>query len=148
MADESEFRIEGDEFPPTSIRGASETLEPIDNPQFDKYKLTLSGSDKNAPPFDALRPGNWRRTVNGGLVDLSGNGSVVSIDAISELAYRTLGGSPAPSPQRTPVTGSSRTDGAHTFYRPHFPTMGLISKSMDTDEYGAVCGWQAEFEEI
>lgn len=147
MAGESELRIAGDEFPPTSVRGVTETLEPIDNPQFDKYRLTIQASDKNSPAFDALRVGSWRRTVNGGLVDLSGNGSVVSIDAISELAYRT-GGSPAATPQRTPVTGSSRTDGAFTYYRPHFPTMAVISKSMDTDEYGAIVSWQAEFEEI
>jgi hypothetical protein len=147
MAGESELRISGDEFPPTSVRGVTETLKPIDNPQFDKYSLSIQCSDKNAPPFDGLREGNWRRTVNGGLVDLSGNGSVVSIDAISELAYRT-GGSPAATPRRTPVSGSSRTDGDFTFYRPHFPAMGLISMSMDTDEYGAVVKWQAVFEEI
>lgn len=140
--DETELVISGDGMPPTSVRGISETLEPIDNPQFDKYRLTLSCSDKNAPAFDHLRVGNWRRTVNGGLVDLSGNGSVVTVDCVSELAYKT-GGSPA----RTPVAGSSRTADGFAFYRPQL-IVGLTSKSMDTDEYGAVCGWQAAFEEI
>jgi hypothetical protein len=146
MAGESELRIGGAEFPPTSVRGVSETLEPIDGVPFDKYRLTLQCSDMNSPAFDALRVGIWRRTVNGGLVDLSGIGSTVTIDCISELAYLTAG-SPAPTPQRTAVGGSSRTSGAWTYYRPQL-TVGLISKSQETDEYGAVCGWQAEFEEI
>ena len=146
MAGETELVISGDGMPPTSARGITESLA-INNPQFDKYTLTISCADMNAPAFDALRPGVWRRTVNGGLVDLSGNGSIVTVDCVSELAYKTTGGSPAPSPQRTPVTGSSRTNGLFTFYRPQL-VVGVISKSMETDEYGAVCSWQAEFEEI
>lgn len=145
MAGESELRIDGAEFPPTSIRGAVETLEAIEGP-FDKYRVTISCSDINAPAFDSLRPGLWRRTVNGGLIDLSGNGSVVTLDCISELAYRTAG-SPAPSPQRTPVAGSSRVSGDFTYYRPQL-TAGLIGKSQETDEYGAVTSHQAVFEEI
>ena len=146
MANETEFVISGEGMPPTAVRGITETLEPIDNPQFDKYRLTVSCSDKNAPAFDKLRTGNWRRTVNGGLIDLSGNGSVVTIGCMSELAYLTAG-SPAPVPERSVVSGSSRTDGDYTFYRPEL-TMGLFSKSQDTDEYGAVVRWQAVFEEI
>lgn len=146
MSDDTELVISGQGMPPTSVRGISETLEPVDNPLFDKYRITLQCSDKNAPAFDSLRVGMWRRTVNGGLVDLGGFGSVVTIDCISELAY-LAGGSPAPTPQRTAVTGSSRTVDGHTFYRPQL-VCGLISKSQETDEYGAVCGWQAVFEEI
>lgn len=146
MAGETELIISGDGMPPTAVRGISETLEPINNPQFDKYQLTISCSDKNAPAFDKLRVGNWRRTVNGGLVDLSGNGSVVTIGCMSELAYLTAG-SPTPQPERNAVSGSSRTDGDYTFYRPEL-IMGLISKSQDTNEYGAVVNWQAVFEEI
>jgi hypothetical protein len=147
MAGETELVISGDGMPPTSVRGISETLEPINNPQFDKYRLTIQCSDMNAPAFDALRIGSWRRTVNGGLIDLSGNGSIVTVDCVSELAYKTLGGSPAPEPQRTAVSGSSRNSGNFTFYRPQL-VVGLISKSQQTDEYGAVVQWQAEFEEI
>lgn len=142
----SELVISGDGMPETAVRGIQETLEPIDNAMFDKYRLTISCSDINAPAFDALRVGLWRRTVNGGAVDLSGVGSVVTIDCISELSYLTAG-SPAPTPQRTPVSDSSRTSGAYTFYRPQL-TVGLISKSQETDEYGAICSWSAEFEEI
>lgn len=147
MADESELRIEGDELPPTSVRGASETLEPIDNPQFDKYRLTLQFSDKNATALDALRIGNWRRTVNGGLVDLSGNGSVVTIDCISELAGKLAGSPPSFTPRRSVVSGSGRSADGYYFYRPQM-TVGFIGWSQQTDEYGAVVSTQAEFEEI
>lgn len=133
-------------MPETAIRGITETLEPIDNPQFDKYRLTLSFSDINSPAFDNLRIGNWRRTVNGGLVDLSGNGSIVTVGCITELAYKD-GGSPASGPNRPVVSGSSRTVDGMVFYRPEL-TVGLISKSQETDEYGAVSQSQATFEEI
>lgn len=146
MAGETELVISGDGMPPTSVRGITETLEPIDNPQFDKYRLTIQCSDLNSPAFDPLRVGNWRRTVNGGLIDLSGNGSVLTVGCISELVYLTAS-SPASGPQRTAVSGSSRTFGAYTAYRPEL-TVGLISKSQETDEYGAVVQWTAEFEEI
>lgn len=147
MAGESELRIEGDEFPPTSVRGVSETLAPIGNPQFDKYRVTIQCSDKNSPAFDALRVGNWKRTVNGGLIDLSGNGSTVTIDCISELAGKLAGSPLSYTPVRTVVSGSGRTVDGFYYYRPQL-TVGLISKSMDTDEYGAIVQWQAEFEEI
>lgn len=147
MADETELVISGDGMPSTSVRGITETLEPIDNPQFDKYRLTISCSDMNAPAFDAVRVGSWKRTVNGGFVDLSGNGSVLTVDCLSELAYKTTGGSPAPGPQRAVVSGSSRTSGDFTFYRPQL-TIGVTAKTQETDEYGAVVQWQLEGEEI
>lgn len=145
MAGETELVISGDGMPPTAVRGITESLE-ISNPQFDKYTLTISCADKNAPAFDALRVGNWRRTVNGGLVDLSGNGSIVIVQCMSELAYKAAG-SPASGPNRPVVSGSSRTVDGYVFYRPEL-TMGLVSKSQETDEYGAVCSWQLELEEI
>lgn len=135
--------ISGEGMSPFSVRGITESLEPIDNPQFDKYRLVLTCTDIEAPAFDALKIGNWRRTVNGGLVLLSSNGSTVTVDCISELSYKTSGGSPA----RTVVPGSSRVSGSHTFYRPRL-TVGLIRKSQETDEYGRIVSWVAEFEEI
>lgn len=147
MADETELVISGEGMPPTSVRGITETLEPIDNPLFDKYRLSLSCADKNAPAFDALRVGVWRRTVNGGLVDLSGNGSIVTVDCISELAGKLTGSPPAYTPNRTVVSGSGRTADGYYFYRPQL-VVGLVSKSQETDEYGAITQWEAEFEEI
>lgn len=146
MAGESELRIAGDELPPTSVRGVTESLE-ISNPQFDKYRLTISAADKNVPAFDSLRPGVWMRTVNGGLVDLSGNGSIVTVDCISELAGKLVGSPPAYTPSRAVVTGSGRAADGYYFYRPQL-TVGFVGWSQETDEYGAVTSWQAEFEEI
>jgi hypothetical protein len=67
----------------------------------------------------------------------------VTVGCISELSYLTAGGSPA----RTPVTGSSRTEGAYTFYRPSL-TMRVVTFSQDTDEYGAETSWSLELEEV
>lgn len=147
MAGESELRFDGAELPPTSVRGVTESLGPIDNTQFDKYRLTIQFSDKNAPALDALRPGNWRRTVNGGLVDLSGNGSVVVVDCITELAGKLVGSPPSFTPSRTIVSGSGRTVDGFYYYRPQL-TVGFMGWSMDTDEYGAAVSASAEFEEI
>lgn len=146
MAGETELVISGDGMPPTAVRGIVETLAPIANPMFDKYRLTISCSDMNAPAFDAVRVGLWKRTVNGGLIDLSGAGTVLTVDCVSELAYKT-GGSPAAGPQRTAVSGSSREADGFTFYRPQL-TMGVVAKSQETNEYGAVVSWIIELEEI
>lgn len=145
MAGETELVISGDGMPSTAVRGITETLDPVDNPQFDKYRLTISCSDLNSPAFDAVRIGNWRRTVNGGLIDLSGHGSTLIVDCVSELAYAE-GVSPS-GPQRTVVDGSERTRDGFVFYRPRL-TVGVIRKTMETDEYGAVVSWTLEAEEI
>lgn len=143
MADETLLVISGDGMPPYSVRGISETLEPVEPAFFDKYKLTLTCSDIESPAFDALRVGLWKRTVNGELIDLAGRGSTVTVDCISELAYKTSGGSPS----RTVVSGSSRTSGDFTLYRPEL-TMGVVAKTQQTDEYGAVVAWTLELAEI
>jgi hypothetical protein len=125
-----------------SARGLKQTLAPI-------------GAD--VPP---------RRTINGGLVDLSApqfkkyaseiacedqqapaldgiwKGQQLTVDCVSELSYLTLGG----TPQRTVVAGSSRTVGAFTFYRPQL-AMRVMDFSTTTDEWGAQVGWKLSLEE-
>lgn len=145
MSGETELVISGDGMPATAVRGITETLAQIDGGIFQKYRLTLSCSDMNSPAIDALWAGDWRRTVNGDLIDLSGIGSTVTVDCISELCYAA--GSPASGPRRTVVSGSSRTVDGFVFYRPQL-TMGVVAKSQQTDEYGAVVGWQIDLEEI
>lgn len=110
---------------------------------------------------------NQRRTVNGGLKDLSftgfqkyqsqitGNdqkvpicdgvwpGKLVTVDCIAELSYVTAGG----AAQRTVVDGSSYTEGLITFYRPRLAMM-VVSLNMQTDEYGAIIGWTLNLEEV
>jgi hypothetical protein len=141
MADESLLVISGEGTPPYSIRGLTQSLEPIDAassyrrtvngnlrdlslPQFRKYKSTISCDDLDAPAFDALPIG-----------------AVVTVDCVAELAYRTIGG----SPQRTVV--ASRTIAEWTYYRPRMVMM-VTARSQETDEYGAAVSWSLELEEV
>ena len=129
--------------PPYSARGLTQTLTPIQ------------------------AAANYRRTVNGSLVDLSLEqfrkyastiscedqeapsmdavpiGAVVEVDCVAELGYLTTGGAPA----KPVVTGSSRVSGEHTYYRPKL-TMMVTGKSRETNEWGAAVSWSVELEEV
>ena len=135
--------LSGIAVPPYSARGASQTLEPIQGSQqlrrtingelidisraeFRKYRSTISCADQQPPAIDGVWPGR-----------------VLTMGCISELSYLTAGGVPA----RPVVAGSSRTEGAYTFYRPSF-TMRVVSFSQDSDEYGAEVSWSLELEEV
>jgi len=135
--------LSGMGVPPYSARGASQTLEPIQaaqqlrrtingdlidlsRPEFRKYRWTISCADQQPPAVDGVWPGR-----------------VVTVDCISELSYRTSGGAPS----RPVVSGSSRTEGDYTLYRPSL-TMRVVSFSQDTDEYGATVSWSLELEEV
>ena len=147
MADETDLVISSDGMPASAVRGIIQTLEPI------------------------AAAANLRRTVNGGLADLSSSdlkkyrsvitcadvnspafdavdkGDTLTIDCVAELAYLTPVGSPAYTPSRTAVSGSERTLDGFTFYRPRL-TMMVFGKSQETDEYGKVISWSLELEEI
>ena len=128
---------------PYSARGASQTLEPIGSSQqlrrtingelidisraeFRKYRSTISCVDQQPPAIDGVWPGR-----------------VLTVGCISELSYLTAGGAPA----RPLVSGSSRTEGDYTFYRPSL-TMRVVAFSQDTDEYGAAVSWSLQLEEV
>jgi hypothetical protein len=134
--------ISGDGMPPYAVRNISQTLEPIDAAkslrrtvngrqvnvaaeQFRLYKSTISCTDQQPPAFDNVWPGD-----------------VLTVDCVKELSYKTAGG----SPQRTVVSGSSRTEGDFTFYRPQL-TMVVQSKSESTEEYSADNPWTIDLEE-
>jgi hypothetical protein len=133
------------EFPIGSARGINQTLEHIgqassfrrtingdlvcvSSPLFQKYRSTITCSDINAPTLDGVWP----------------DGTEVTVDCIAELSYPT-----GESPQRSVVSGSSRTDedGDFTFYRPQL-TMMVLGYSVQSDEYGARTGWTLNLEEI
>jgi hypothetical protein len=143
VADETVLALSGEGIPPYSVRGVTETLEPIEAAgpmrrtvngtlvslsaaQFAKYRWAITCSDVQSPAFDAIWPGD-----------------TVTVDCISELGYKTSGGSPA----RTVVSGSSWVQGAHTYYRPQLIIM-ITAKNQETDEYGAVVSWSLEGEEL
>ena len=70
-------------------------------------------------------------------------GAVVIVDCVAELSYVTSGG----SPDRTVVSGSSRTEGSFTYYRPQL-TMMVTRFNVNTDEWKAVVGWDMTLEEV
>ena len=135
--------LSGIGVPPYSARGASQTLEPIGSSQqlrrtingelidisraeFRKYRSTISCVDQQPPAIDGVWPGR-----------------VLTVGCISELSYLTAGGAPA----RPLGSGSSRTEGDYTFYRPSL-TMRVVAFSQDTDEYGAAVFWSLQLEEV
>jgi hypothetical protein len=140
-SDDTLLVLTGIGIPDYSARGLSQTLQPI-----------------NAAA-------QARRTINGGLVDLSFDqfrkyqssiscsdqqapaidgimpGAMVTVECVSELCYPTGG-----TPSRTAVPGSTRVVGAFTFYRPILSMM-VMQYNTQTDEYGAVIQWQLDLEE-
>jgi hypothetical protein len=131
---------------PYSARGLKGTLAPID---------AAKGSDK------------LRRTVNGGLIDVSAPqmrkyrleiagsdqappaldgvwvGMEVLVDCHVELAYLTAGGSAG----RSPVTGSERVEGEYTYYRPQL-SMRVVELQVERSEWEASVDWSLTLEEI
>jgi len=143
MANETLLSLSGPGVAPYSARGLSQSLEPIDAAanirrtinaslrdfsavQFRKYKSTISCTDQLAPALDGIWPGMQ-----------------LTVDCVAELSYKTSGG----SPERSVVTGSSRTEGAYTYYRPRL-TMLVISFNQNEDEYARQVGWTLELEEV
>lgn len=143
MADTTLLTLSGMDVTPYSARGLSQSLTPIEAASnlrrnwngtlinlslsaFRKYRSTITGEDQQPPAVDGV----WQ-------------GTIVTVGCISELSYKTLGGTPA----RPVVAGSSRVDGDFTFYRPEL-TMMVLAFDIDTDEYEAVVGWSMELEEV
>lgn len=89
-----------------------------------KYKTTITCTDTNPPAIDGIFPGQ-----------------VVVIECIAELSYLSGG-----SPNRPVVSGSQRTEGLHTKYRPSL-TMMITNVSVSKDEFGAVTAWEIDAEE-
>lgn len=143
MANETLLVLSGQGVAPYSARGLTQTLEPIQSaantrrsingslkdlsqPQFRKYSSTITGNDQLAPAVDGLMPG-----------------AALTVDCIAELSYKTSGGSPS----RPVVPGSSRTDGAYTYYRPRLTMKVVSGPSMTEDEYGRQVQWSLQLEE-
>jgi hypothetical protein len=144
MANETLLVISGEGVAPWSARGIKQSLTPIDaakkfrrtvnmelvtlSPPAArlKYVSKISCEDTAPPAFDALEIGD-----------------VITVDCISELSYKTLGGSPA----KTVVSGSSRVEGAYTRYRPQI-TFKIVDKNQDQDEWDAKVSWGLDLEEV
>ena len=140
--DPTVLRLSGIGVPPWSARGLKEDLSPISQASqnmrdangdlhdtsfegFQKYSVSITGSDHSPPNVD----GKWP-------------GQTVTVDCISELSYTTIGGTPA----RAVVSGSSRVEGLYTIYRPQL-VCKVISFKLSLDEYDRQLGWNMELEE-
>jgi hypothetical protein len=107
-------------------RTVNGTLISIAAPQMRKYQLEVHGEDQAPPALDGL----WV-------------GMEVEVDCHVELAYLTAGGTPG----RTPVTGSSRTEGDYTYYCPAF-SMRVVELQIERQEWAAAVSWSLTLEEI
>lgn len=131
------------DLPPYAARGLTQRIEPIDqsgflvrdwngnlldlsNPNFQKYRTVINGGDQAPPAIDGIWPG-----------------LLVTIGCLQELSYKT---GMAGAPHRTAVAGSSRTEGAFTFYRPQL-SCRITAFDVEEDEWGAVVNWTLEAEE-
>jgi hypothetical protein len=125
-----------------SARGLSQTLDPIKAvaaprrtvnglmvdlavDKFKKYETVVSCTDVEAPALDGVF-----------------QGMEVTVDCVSELVYRTVGGAPT----RTVVPGSTRVVGAFTIYRPRLDMM-VTGVQQSINEYGRHVKWQLTMEE-
>lgn len=137
------LRLDAIGVPPYSCRGATQSLQAISQAKqikrtvngglrdisfdgFKKYSSTISCDDQEPPAFDGVWPGLQ-----------------VIVDCISELSYKTLGG----TPERNVVPGSSRTSGNYTIYRPQLTCL-IVDFQVQRDEYGAATNWSLDLEEI
>ncbi len=132
--------IAGIGLPAASIRGVTQTLEPIgaaaqlmrtvngtlvdvSASAFRKYASTIRCADQAPPALDGIWPG--------------------------PAGHRRLRGRARPrrsaARPRAPVV-ASRTDGGFVFYRPRL-TMRVLSFEIDRDEWGAAVAWTLTLEE-
>lgn len=126
-----------------ALRGLTQSLDPIDakiqarrtvngtlvdvsNSAFQKYKSIVTVPDQLPPALDGVWPGD-----------------TIVVDCACELSYVTATGTAG----RTVVAGSSRTEGAFTFYRPR---ISFIVRAVNvlTDEWGGRVTWTMELEEV
>lgn len=107
-------------------RTVNGTLIDISAPQMRKYRLEAAGDDMDPPAFDGL----WV-------------GMSVLVYSHVEIGRHTASG----SPERTPVPGSVRTEGAFTFYRPQFQ-MRVVELQIEQAEWEAKVSWALTLEEI
>jgi hypothetical protein len=126
-----------------SARDIEQTLEPIraagnarrtingllvdlSTTKFRKYESKIRCSDVEAPALDGVYPG-----------------MTLTVDCVAELVYKTTGGSPS----RTVVSGSTRTVGAYTIYRPRL-TMMVLGLNQRLGEAEHETRWELELEEV
>jgi hypothetical protein len=102
------------------------TLIDVSLSQFQKYRSLVTGKDHYPPALDGIEAGQ-----------------TVTVQCAAELSYLTAGGSPS----RAVTTGSSRTDGDFTFYRPEL-SMKVLRVSQKFDQRTHDYTWSVDLEEV
>ena len=143
MANETLLVLTGIGVAPYSARGLEQTcelikaagqlrrtvngaLKDLSETQLRKYSSTISGTDQLSPVTSGVWPGK-----------------TVTVDCIFEFCYPTATG----SAERSVVSGSSRVEGAMTYYRPQLAMM-VTDWQLREDEYGRQVAWTLELEEV
>jgi len=106
-------------------RDVNAVLRNTSDTRFRKYTSTVTCNDGETPYLDNA----WI-------------GEVCEVSCVFELNYPTGG-----TPQRPVVSGSSRTEGTVTFYRPKL-TMMVEDIRVSLPEWQARYNWQIDFLEI
>lgn len=109
------------------VRTINGSLKDISNHAFRKFASEITCTDINAPPLDGLFPGDE-----------------VVVECAATFCYKN--GNPG-SPFRIPVSGSSYTRGAFTFYRPVL-TMMVMDLSQGFEEWKSDYQWKMTLEEV
>lgn len=105
-------------------RDVNGIMRSVADTRFRKYKSTITCSDGEAP-----------------LLDDAWIGETVEVQCAIELSYVT-----GATPARPSVTGSERTQGTITYYRPQLVMM--VTDIRDSfQEWRAMHGWQVDLEE-
>ncbi len=106
-------------------RDVNGSLRNVADTRFRKYKSTISCRDGETPCLDNA----WI-------------GETCLVSCAFEFSFPTGG-----FPERTPVSGSERTQGSFTYYRPEL-TMLVVNIKNAFNEYSAINDWAIELEEV
>jgi hypothetical protein len=144
MAGETSLVISGQGASPYASRGITARLEPI--AAAGNFRRTVNSTLINLSPTQFQT--KYRGTLSGTdqdspAFDAVDVGDTLTIGWPDELSYLTSGGSPA----KTVVSGSSVVSGNYTFYRPQFVMM-VVAKRQERDETGWVQSWELDLEEV
>lgn len=128
-------------IPPYSSRGLTMQLQPIDDQA--NFRRTVNGKLVNISPAQFQL---YHAIINGNDQDPPAwdgvwTGTELIVDSIAELAYK-IGG----SQQRPSVDSNYRSDGQFIFYRPRL-YMTVTVMTITRDEWGAMVTWSMELEE-
>lgn len=129
---------------PYSARGLTQTLDLIGNNQAQQIRRDVNGFMRNLTDsrFRKYRSTITCRDTETPCLDGGWIGEEVEVSCALELSFLTGG-----TPQRPVVSGSERTEGDFTFYRPLL-TMMVSAITDSFAEYRADYSWQITLEEI